>query len=162
MPIYYAKKKLGRPYDKNNTAWRFQAKYEDGANEPAYVFGYGLSYSKYSYSNLRADKTELFAGEVLKVSVDVENVSDVDGTEIVQLYLGDKVSEVIRPSRELKDFKRVAIQAGEKVTVEFFVTEEKLKYYHIGGEYKADAGGLEIFVGGDSSATDKIEFLYRN
>ena len=78
IPIYYAKKKLGRPYDKENTAWRFQAKYEDGENEPAYVFGYGLSYSQFTYTNLRMDKDMLFPNAQLKVYIDVENTSDCD------------------------------------------------------------------------------------
>ena len=161
IPIYYAKKKLGRPYDKENTAWRFQAKYEDGENEPAYVFGYGLSYSNFVYKNLRIDKEILSQNEQLKVSVDVENTSDCDGTEIVQLYLGDVVSEVIRPNKELKAFKRVNIKAKERVTVEFTLSEKDLGYYHDNGDFKADEGQFEIFVGEDSNAGNKIQFFYQ-
>lgn len=161
IPIYYAKKKLGRPYDKENTSWRFQAKYEDGANEPAYVFGYGLSYSQFLYKNLRMDKSVLRENEQLKVCVDVENVSDCVGTEIVQLYLNDVVSEVIRPIKELKAFQRVNIKAKELVTVEFTLTEKDLGYYHNNGDFKADEGAFEIFVGKNSDCVDKITFQYQ-
>ena len=161
IPIYYAKKKLGRPYDKENTAWRFQAKYEDGENEPAYVFGYGLSYSQFTYINLRIDKEILSKNEQLKVCVDVENTSDCDGTEIVQLYINDAVSEVIRPMKELKAFKRVKIKAKERVTVEFTLSGKELSYYHNNGDFEADEGQFEIFVGKDSNTVDKIQFYYQ-
>ena len=161
IPIYYAKKKLGRPYDKENTAWRFQAKYEDGENEPAYVFGYGLSYSQFTYINLRIDKEILSKNEQLKVCVDVENTSDCDGTEIVQLYINDAVSEVIRPMKELKAFKRVKIKAKERVTVEFTLSGKELSYYHNNGDFKADEGQFEIFVGKDSNTVNKIQFHYQ-
>ena len=161
IPIYYAKKKLGRPYDKENTAWRFQAKYEDGENEPAYVFGYGLSYSQFTYINLRIDKEILSKNEQLKVCVDVENTSDCDGTEIVQLYINDVVSEVIRPMKELKAFKRVKIKAKERVTVEFTLSGKELSYYHNNGDFEADEGQFEIFVGKDSNTVDKIQFYYQ-
>ena len=161
IPIYYAKKKLGRPYDKENTAWRFQAKYEDGENEPAYVFGYGLSYSQFTYINLRIDKEILSKNEQLKVCVDVENTSDCDGTEIVQLYINDVVSEVIRPMKELKAFKRVKIKTKERVTVEFTLSGKELSYYHNNGDFKADEGQFEIFVGKDSNTVNKIQFHYQ-
>lgn len=161
IPIYYAKKKLGRPYDKENTAWRFQAKYEDGENEPAYVFGYGLSYSQFTYINLRIDKEILSKNEQLKVCVDVENTSDCDGTEIVQLYINDVVSEVIRPMKELKAFKKVKIKAKERVTVEFTLSGKELSYYHNNGDFEADEGQFEIFVGKDSNTVNKIRFHYQ-
>ena len=161
IPIYYARKKLGRPYDKENMAWRFQAKYEDGENEPAYAFGYGLSYSQFTYTNLRIDKEILSQNEQLKVCVDVENTSDCDGTEIVQLYINDVVSEVIRPMKELKAFKRVKIKAKERATVEFTLSEKDLSYYHNNGDFEADEGQFEIFVGKDSNTVDKIQFYYQ-
>lgn len=161
IPVYYAKKKLGRPYDKGNTQWRFQAKYEDGANEPAYPFGYGLSYSRFVYKNLRADKQTLLSNGQLKVCVDIENASDFDGVEIVQLYINDVVSQVVRPMKELKAFQRIKIKARERVTVAFTIDEESLSYYHINGEYKADEGQFEVFVGADSDCTEKIQFCYQ-
>ncbi len=160
IPIYYAKKKLGRPYEKERTDWRFQAKYEDGANEPAYVFGYGLSYSQFAYKNLRMDRAVLRSNEQVRVSVDVENVSDVDGTEIVQLYINDVVSEIIRPIKELKAFKRINLKAKAQATVEFILSEKDFSYYHSDGTLEADEGEFEIFVGTNSDCTQKIQLYY--
>lgn len=162
IPIYYAKKRLGRPYEKNRPDWRFQARYEDGENEPAYPFGYGLSYSSFAYKNLRLDKDEMSAGGNVKVCVDIENTSDCDGVEIVQLYIGDLVSEVARPVKELKGFQRVFVKAKECVTVEFTVTEQELSYYHVDGTLKADAGEFDAYVGSDSNTEEKIRFCYKN
>ena len=158
LPVYYAKKKLGRPFDPTNTEWRFQAKYEDGANFPKYVFGYGKSYSNFKYGKLVLSADEMKNGGKITASIDIINDSDVDGTEIVQMYIGDAVSEVLRPIKELKDFKRVFIKAHEKARVEFNITEEKLSYYHENGELKADNGKFTVYVGKDSNAEEKAEF----
>ncbi|MBO4252122.1 MAG: glycoside hydrolase family 3 C-terminal domain-containing protein [Clostridia bacterium] len=157
LPIYYAKKKLGRPYQPENSAWRFQCRYEDGGNEPLYPFGYGLSYSKFKYKNLKVANNTLKMGESLDLSVEVENDSDIDGVEVVQLYINDVVSEVCRPIKELKDFKRVKIRAHDTVVVNFSLSEEKFKYYHIDGGFKADSGEFVIFVGSDSNAADFVK-----
>ena len=161
IPIYYAKKRLGRPYEKDRPDWRFQAKYGDGENEPAYPFGFGLSYSRFAYKNFRIDKNEMNEGGMVKVSVDLENTSDRDGVEIVQMYVGDLVAEVARPPKELKGFQRVFVKAKECVTVEFTITEKELSYYHIDGSLKADAGEFVVFVGGDSNCEDKVGFCYK-
>ena len=158
LPIYYAKKKLGRPFDPTNTTWRFQAKYEDGANFPKYVFGFGKSYSVFNYGQLILDSEFMKRGGAITASIDVKNESDTDGTETVQLYINDEVSEVLRPVRELKDFKRVFIKAHDVKTVKFTITEDKLSYYHISGELKADKGKFTVYVGSDSNATAKAGF----
>lgn len=161
IPIYYAKKRLGRPYEKDRPDWRFQARYGDGENEPAYPFGFGLSYSRFAYKNLRVDKDSMGAGESVTVAVDIENTSERDGVEIVQMYVGDLVAEVARPPKELKGFQRVFVKAKECVTVEFTITEKELSYYHIDGSLKADAGEFVVFVGGDSNCEDKVGFCYK-
>ena len=157
LPVYYAKKKLGRPYQPERSEWRFQCRYDDGCTEPEYVFGYGLSYSKFKYKNLKAINPVCKKGENINLSIEVENDSDTDGTEIVQLYINDAVAEITRPIRELKDFKRVEIKAHDTVTVIFSVSEEKLKYYHIDGSFAADSGEFIIYVGGDSNAKDFVK-----
>lgn len=158
LPQYYARKKVGRPYDPNNTTWRFQVRYDDGNNEPLYYFGQGLSYSNFVYSNIKIEKDTMKMDEKIKVSIDVKNDSNVSGTEIVQLYINDKVSEVVRPIRELKDFKRVYIKPNEKKTVEFTITLDKLSYYHEDGELRADEGEFEVFIGKDSRCLDMVSF----
>ena len=103
----------------------------------------------------------LSQNEQLKVCVDVENTSDCDGTEIVQLYINDVLSEVIRPTKELKAFKRVNIKAKERTTVEFALSEKDLRYYHSNGDFKADEGQFEVFVGENSGTIHKLQFYYK-
>ncbi|MBQ6980362.1 MAG: glycoside hydrolase family 3 C-terminal domain-containing protein [Clostridia bacterium] len=157
LPVYYLKKKLGRPYQPENPEWRFQCRYDDGYTEPEYVFGYGLSYSRFKYKNLKAEKLVFNKGENLDLSIEIENDSDIDGTEIVQLYINDVVSEIIRPIKELKDFKKVKIKAHDTVTVHFSLSEERFKYYHIDGSFSADVGEFIVYVGSDSSVKDCVK-----
>lgn len=161
LPIYYAIKKLGRPYQPNNSEWRFQCRYDDGENEPAYRFGYGKSYSNFNYGEIRLDKTEMSLDDKITVSVDVSNDGEVKGVEIVQLYINDCLSEVVRPIKELKDFKRVEIDSHQTVKVEFVIDKEKLEYYHSNGCLKADVGDFEVYVGADSSVENKVKFTLK-
>ncbi len=158
IPLYYARKKLGRPYQPNNREWRFQSRYDDGINEPTYPFGYGISYSSFTYGEITLDKTQMDMGGEIIASVEITNESTADGTEIVQLYINDCVSEVVRPIKELKGFKRVCIAAGEKKTVSFTITKEKLEYYHGDGSLYADSGEFEVFIGADSRVEKKVKF----
>ncbi|MBE5737104.1 MAG: beta-glucosidase [Clostridiales bacterium] len=156
LPIYYAKKKLGRPYQPNRSEWRFQCRYDDGCNQPLYPFGYGLSYSKFKYQNLKVESDNVKKGDNIELSIEIQNESDFDGVEIVQLYINDLVSEVVRPNRELKDFKRVFVKARSSVKVNFLIDQEKLKYYHSDGSFYADCGEFDLFVGSDSNADNCV------
>ena len=162
LPVYYAKKKLGRPYQPDNASWRFQCRYDDGCTEPAYPFGYGLSYSKFKYKNLKVVNSTVEKGESLELSVEIENESDFDGVETVQLYINDVVAEICRPIKELKDFKRVEIKARNTATVYFSVPEEKFGYYHIDGSFATDGGDFVIYVGGDSNAENSVRINLRD
>lgn len=162
IPIYYNRKPSGRPFKAAMQGWPFQVRYRFGENYPQYPFGYGLSYSKFAYSNLRTEKQTICRGEALKVYVDVLNDSDVCGTEVAQLYVQDPVAEVSRPIRELKAFERVTIAPHEKKTVCFVITEEKLSYYHEDGTFFADAGKFVLFAGGDSNADLSLTFSLEN
>jgi beta-glucosidase len=161
IPVYYAKKKLGRPYVKSNATWRFQARYDDGLTDPAYVFGYGLSYSKFIYGEITLDKETMEKGGQIVASINITNDSDCDGVEVVQLYINDKVSEVVRPEKELKGFKRIFMKAHETKKVDFVITEEKLQYYHFDGKCFADSGEFEVFIGSDSNVENKKLFILR-
>ncbi len=160
IPLYYAKKKLGRPYQKNQE-WRFQSRYDDGENLPAYPFGYGKSYSRFVYGNIRLDKTEMDINGSVTASVEITNDSDVTGVEIVQLYINDCVSEVVRPVKELKDFKRVEIPPHTTIKVSFSITKDKLEYYHADGSLSTDSGDFEVFIGADSDVEEKVTFVLK-
>lgn len=125
-------------------------------NKPLYPFGYGLSYTSFRYSNLKLSKqiipndgkTQIIA------SVTIENTGQRDGVEICQLYINDLVSSVSRPVKELKDFLRVGLKAGEKRTVEFTITPDKLAFYDLNMNPKVEAGEFEVMIGGSSRDED--------
>ena len=156
--MYYNRKASGRPFKTDKQWFRFQTRYLLGENYPQYPFGYGLSYSKFIYENFKLDRETMRRGERVVASVELTNTSDRDGVEIVQLYIKDCVADVVRPMRELKDFARVELKAGEKKRVCFEITEEKLAYYHEDRSFGADKGVFEVFIGADSNASDKQTF----
>ncbi len=158
LPIYYNRKPTGRPYFSTKRDYNFMVRYRYGENYPQYPFGYGLSYSKFSYKNFRAEKSVIHGNEELKVFVDIQNESEVLGTEVVQLYLQDTVAEISRPVKELKGFQRVTLLPHEKKTICFTITNEKLSYYHPDGTFSADAGEFVAYIGGDSDTNLSLTF----
>lgn len=118
-----------------------------------FPFGFGLSYSSFALDNLRLSKTEVRRGEKTQLSVEVVNRGEMDGKETVQLYFRDKVCKVLTPVRQLFDFQKVWVAAGEKKTVSFEVDVNDLGYYNAKGDYCVDEGEFSIFV-----STDGIHF----
>lgn len=121
-----------------------------GNSEPLYKFGHGLSYSSFSYSDLQLDKKSISKDGTVQVSVKLENTSDRDGTEIVQLYIRDEYSCVTRPVKELRDFKRVDLKAHEVKTVRFDLPASKLAFYNLDMNWVVEPGDFIIMVGGSS------------
>lgn len=161
VPVYYNADSTGRPY-KEGLEEKYVSKYLDVKNDPRYPFGYGLSYSSFSYSNIEQDKSELTASDSLTVSVRVKNESSVAGEETVQLYIRDLVGEVVRPVKELKGFQKIQLAPGEEKTVFFAITEEKLRYVHSNQEYKSDNGTFEAMIGPNSRDLKKVSFKLLN
>jgi beta-glucosidase len=122
--------------------------------EPLFPFGYGLSYTSFSYSNLRVVPERIGIGDAVKVLVDVANVGDRDGEEVVQLYIRDLWSSVVRPHKELKRFKRVHIGARQSVEVSFTLGPDDFKLLNRDFEWVVEPGGFEIMVGPHSGALD--------
>ena len=158
-PIYYNSFSTNRPKDENAGFIPFRSGYDDIINAPLYPFGYGLSYTTFDYSNFRLDKTEMRRNEAITASVTVTNTGNMDGKETVQLYLHDKFASVVRPIKELKSFQKIYLKAGEQKTVKFRITEEMLKFYSANGNYLAEAGEFEVFLGSDSSVKNSNSFL---
>ena len=153
VPIYYNHKNTGRPLgNKEGKFEKFRSNYLDERNEPLYVFGYGLSYTTFAYSNITISNKEPKFGEKIKVTVDVANTGNYDGAEVVQLYIKDKVGSVTRPVRELKNFEKIQLKKGGKQTVTFEISSEDLKFYNNSMKHVAEPGDFTIFVGGDSNA----------
>jgi beta-glucosidase len=121
---------------------------------PRFVFGYGLSYTTYNYSNLRVAPSQIGPAGQTTVSVDVTNAGRMAGDEIVQLYIRDDVSSVTRPVKELKDFRRIHLEPGQTATVQFTVTPDKLSFLDLDMHRVVEPGTFTIMVG-PSSATEK-------
>ena len=158
VPVYYSELHTGRIYDGSDN--RFCSKYIDAPNEPLYVFGYGLDYTDYEYSNLKLSHTLVSEDNPIIVSVDVKNIGTRDGKEVVQMYIQDLVGSVARPLRQLKAFKKIDIKAGETKTVTFEINVDMLKFYDINMDYVAEKGEFKVFVGGDCKASMEAQFTY--
>lgn len=138
MPCYY------NQYD----YWHGN-KYIDVPSGSPYPFGFGLSYSKFAYSDATLSCSQAKCGESVTLTVNVTNQSEVGGAETVQLYFKDKVCKILTPIRTLLDFQKIYIPAGESRTVEFVIPIDKLGYYNNKCEYRVDTGEFLLFVTGD-------------
>ena len=132
----------------------YKHKYHTEKKAPLYHFGYGLSYTTYSYNNIKAKGQLNNASDVLTVSIDVSNTGNMAGEEVVQLYIRDLKSEVTRPVMELKGYQRVALDPEETKKVEFELNAEALSYYNMAFDRVVEAGDFEIMVGGSSRKKD--------
>lgn len=150
ISVFYNCENTGRPFNPETPDEKYQSKYLDVSNDPAYPFGYGLSYSEFSYGQVAVSSNEFAAGKPLEASVEVANVSDVDGLETVQLYVRDIAARVSRPIRQLKDFKRVRIAAGETVTVRFTLDEADVRYVHPDLIEASDPGEFDVWIAPNS------------
>lgn len=155
IPIYYSYKSTGRPAKENQ---RYTSKYSDIPINPIYEFGYGLSYSVFSYSKPKLSSEKLRHGEEITVKLDVTNTSKIDGTEIVQLYIEDLVSSVTLPVRELKGFDRRFIAAGKTEKIQFKIKIDDLKFYDQNMNFIAEPGMFKVYVGTSSATINSAEF----
>ena len=162
VPLYYAHKNTGRPLEGEDGQGRwfvkFRSNYLDVDNDPVYPFGYGLSYTSFSYGPVTLSKDAIKAGERLTASVTVTNTGDVAGKEVVQLYVKDVVASSSRPVRELKGFDKVLLQPGETKTVTFEIGPEALSFYNQDMVYGAEPGEFKVYIGGDSRTTNEASF----
>jgi beta-glucosidase len=149
IPIYYNYKNTGRPYVEGGGT-KFKSDYLDVANTPLYPFGYGLSYTSFSYSDVSIDKGNVSANQTLKASVTVRNAGAVAGEETVQLYIGDPVASVTQPVKKLKGFQKLTLQPGESKQVTFDITTDDLKFYNSDLQYVFEPGEFIIYIGPNS------------
>jgi beta-glucosidase len=158
IPIYYNHKNTGRPLNPDN---KYSSKYLDTDNEPLYPFGYGLSYTRFTYGEVKLSKSQISASDKLQVSVPVTNSGNYDGEEVVQLYIRDNVGSVTRPVKELKGYKKIALAKGETRTVTFDLSVEDLKFYDKDMRWKAEPGEFTVFVGSNSRDTQPAVFTLK-
>lgn len=158
VPIYYNYKNTGRPQDNAKPTQKFQSNYLDVANTPLYAFGYGLSYTSFTYSPVQLSKTSMRSGEKITASITVTNNGAYDGEEVVQLYIRDMVGSITRPVKELKDFRKVMLKKGESRLVSFTIDEEKLKLWNSNLKWVSEAGAFKVFIGTSSDKVQEADF----
>ncbi|MDG1219298.1 MAG: glycoside hydrolase family 3 N-terminal domain-containing protein, partial [Flavobacteriaceae bacterium] len=134
----------------NHKPSQYFHKYAFEKNKPLYEFGYGLSYTKFKYSNPKLLNTSFDDDSNIKVEVAVTNIGKMDGDEIVQLYIRDNVSSATRPVKELKGYKRINLKVGETKNVVFEITPESLAFYDIDMNYVVEPGTFKIMTGSSS------------
>ena len=161
IPIYYNHFNTGRPA-KDDEKHNYNSSYIDLSIYPKYEFGFGLSYTSFQYANLKLSKNKMKSDEQIEVSVDITNTGKYDGEEIVQLYLRDKVGSIVRPVKELKDFKKVFFKVGETQTLKFVIDKEKLSFYNQQLQWVAEPGDFDLMIGASSRdirLTDVFELV---
>ncbi|GAA4315283.1 beta-glucosidase BglX [Pontixanthobacter gangjinensis] len=161
VPIHYRMKTTGRPGPENGDFQKFKTNYLDSPNSPLLPFGFGLSYTTFEYSNVKAGSKDLAKDGSIQLSATVTNTGDRDGEEIVQLYIHDKVRSVTPPGKELKGFKKVMLKKGESKTVSFKISAEDLKFYNSSLEHVAEPGEFEFFIAGSSDADFEASFTLK-
>ncbi len=161
VPVHYNEYSTGRPHVEGKDKDRFRSKYLDIPNEPLYPFGYGLSYTTFEVSDIQLNQTWMDTSGQIEAEVTVKNTGNCAGTETLQLYIHDIAASVVRPVRELKDFKKVTLRPGEEKKVVFTITEEQLLFLTENGIYESEAGEFEIFIGKDSLTDNKASFVLK-
>ena len=169
-PIYYAHNNTGRPanptemlideipVEAGQTSVGCRSFYLDAGNSPLFPFGYGLSYTNFEYSDLKLASDKLTVDGEVNVSVNLKNAGKYDGTEVVQLYVQDKVGSVTRPVKELKAFQRVELKAGENKTVTFTLPVSDLAFWRYDMTYGVEPGDFKLWVGTNSAEGLSADF----
>ncbi|MEG9295412.1 beta-glucosidase BglX [Mangrovibacillus sp. Mu-81] len=150
IPVYYNHYNTGRPKGAPDAQERYVSQYLDTPNSPLLPFGFGLSYTEFTYNSMKLTKETITCDDTLEVSVNVTNSGKVSGEEVVQLYIRDMSGEVVRPLKELKDFAKISLEPGETKEVTFTLTEEQLRYHHSDLTFTSDPGTFIAYVGGSS------------
>jgi len=159
VPLYYSHKNTGRPLGDGQWFEKFRSNYLDVPNEPLYPFGYGLSYTTFTYGRMTLSSDSLQSSGSLEVSVDVRNAGEYVGEEVVQLYIRDVVGSVTRPVKELKGFRKIKLEPGQSERVTFQLTVDDLKFYNTHLDFVAEPGEFVVYVGTNSRDTQEARFV---
>ncbi|MGZ5212012.1 MAG: fibronectin type III-like domain-contianing protein, partial [Kaistella sp.] len=131
--------------------------YVDECNTPLYPFGFGLSYTQFTYSDMSVSNTNPKGNAAVQASVTVKNSGNYDGAEVVQLYIRDLVGSITRPVKELKGFQKVFLKKGESKKITFTITPEDLKFYNNALKYDWEAGEFELMIGTNSDEVQRVK-----
>ena len=158
VPIFYNHKNTGRPLEEGKWFQKFRSNYLDVSNDPLYPFGYGLSYTQFSYGDIRLSDSLLRSGQSITASVSLTNSGSREGKEVVQLYIRDMVGSITRPVKELKGFQKISLKPGESREVTFRIDEEMLKFYNSELKFTAEPGDFKLFIGTNSRDVKEVNF----
>ncbi|MCX6281354.1 MAG: beta-glucosidase BglX [Bacteroidetes bacterium] len=154
IPVYYNAKNTGRPFSNDRPDEKYVSRYLDCPNTPLYPFGFGLSYTRFTYSGIKT----IVEGDRITITANVTNSGEKDGQEIVQLYIQDKVGTITRPLKELKGFKKLLIKKGETVNVSFSLSRDDLSFYHPDLKKYWEPGEFNAYIGGNSAEVISASF----
>lgn len=160
IPIYYNFLNTGRPAEDNDTFANYRSGYIDQVKSPKFAFGHGLSYTTFSYSDLKLSSHTMPQGGSIDVTFTLTNSGKRAGEEVVQLYFRDEFASVVRPVKELKDFQKVYLNPGEQKVIRFTINKEKLSFYNKDLQWVAEPGAFDLMIGSSSAdirLTDKFE-----
>jgi beta-glucosidase len=153
LPISYIQYNTGKP-SKGPNDIRYKSAYIDELNTPQYAFGYGLSYTSFSYSDLKLNRTNISGDEKLELSFTLANTGERKGEEVVQLYIQDLVASVVRPLKELKGFQKIMLDSGQSKNIRFTIDRDMLSFYNEELQWTAEPGDFKIMIG---AASDDIK-----
>ncbi|MCS3836595.1 beta-glucosidase [Pseudomonas sp. JAI111] len=157
IPTYYNHLSIGRPFTPGKPG-NYTSQYFDDTTGPLFPFGFGLSYTDFSLSDMALSSTTLNKTGKLDASVMVKNTGKRDGETVVQLYIQDVTGSMIRPLKELKNFQKVMLKAGEQKVVHFTITEDDLKFFNTQLKYAAEPGKFNVQIGLDSESVTQQSF----
>jgi len=158
IPLFYNMKNTGRPRDPKN---KYTSKYLDIDNEPLYPFGYGMSYTQFSYGDVSVDKKEMTAQQPLTITCEITNTGKFEGEETVQLYVRDLVGSVTRPVKELKGFQKISLKPGAATTVTFKISQNDLSFYREDMSFGTEPGQFEVYIGANSRDVKTAQFTLK-
>ena len=162
VPIHYDMKNTGRPINAADPGQKYVSRYLNTPNTPLYPFGYGLSYTSFTYSPVTLSKPTLRPDEPLVASVSITNSGARDGEEVVQLYVHDLVGSVTRPVKELKGFQKIALKKGETRKVSFTLTDADLAFTRADMSWGSEPGQFKLWIGPSSAEGSEAEFALTN
>ena len=157
IPTYYNHLSIGRPFTPGKPG-NYTSQYFDDTTGPLFPFGFGLSYTDFSLSDMALSSTTLNKTGKLDASVMVKNTGKRDGETVVQLYIQDVTGSMIRPLKELKNFQKIMLKAGEQKVVHFTITEDDLKFFNTQLKYAAEPGKFNVEIGLDSQDVTQQSF----
>ena len=157
IPIYYNHFSTGRPA-KNDSELFYVSAYIDLLNSPRFPFGYGLSYTRFSYGDITLSSPAFKPGQKLTATVTLTNTGNFDGRETAQLYVRDMVGSVVRPVKELKGFQQQFLKAGESKKISFTISADDLRFYNDKLQHIYEPGEFRLFIGGSSSEVKETTF----